>query len=422
MSLFSVTVLLLALLAALLGPSIASADSTSSDSAADSGLSSPDRWLNIRNLPALSQTPEPLYPSSSIYNTSIPPPSGLVITPFFDGELNGGSSLWVGRVQHSVISLRPAWIQAQGIDGIMSPKNCRGIIADAEKFAASRADPNNPSRATGWLTDRHPNHATTDLPVASIYGDDRVHRYFNDNLLPFYTQIYGVDHRDLYIADLFIVKYNGDSENGQSQLESHRDRSPFSFVMSLNDDFEGGGTFFPLLDQVWRTKAGSAVLFHGQSLHGGAKVTKGVRYIIAGFVEYNDEYDRPDRYLGENKYKAFMKNYLPETDGNAAKFGFRSGDIIRGIEACYLDEEDPSLNVGGNSSENKTDCDASVDGTCTSKRSPVVKRKLVSLDNMPPPLWAEVAASCETLQPQADTVLVAERRERYFRSERTLDY
>lgn len=394
----------------------------------------------IPNLPGIIGTFDPLYDNSVMLNLSIPPVTGLVISPFYDSDIK--KSLWIGRVQHSVLSIRPAWVTVYGFDDILSLQNCKGIIGDAEKFARSRVDPANldldldPLSVEGWMTDRHPNHATTDLPVRSIYGDERLHDYLTDRLLPHLGRCYRVDHNSLYIADLFIVKYTGErsgtgsgsgsgsSSGGQSFLESHRDRSPFSFVISLNDGFEGGGTYFPQLDQLWRPKVGGAVLFHGQSLHGGAKVISGTRYIIAGFVEYNDEFDSSSRAIsGDNKFKFFMKYYLPETDGMAAKYGFRSGDIVRGIEACYTNNgigavslDDSDVNTNGDVGPvNKDDA--------LSKPSQIL-RKYVAIDKDPisPHLWSIIASSCEVLDPKANTNIVVERRNKIYRSERKLDY
>lgn len=55
----------------------------------------------------------------------------------------------------------------------------------------------------------------------------------------------------LRVADGFIVKY--DAEGGQAELKPHRDGSVFSFNIALNpaDDFEGGGTWFNSLGDLW---------------------------------------------------------------------------------------------------------------------------------------------------------------------------
>ena len=319
---------------------------------------------------------EALYFSNSEYHyLSIPPPSGLLVSPWFSSLVN--DSLWIGRLQHSVLSIRAEWVSAFAKEGILSRKGCLGIISDAEAFAATRKSIGN----NGWQVDRHPDHATTDLPASAIYNDSRLHKYFSKYLLPIVASRYGIDLSDLYIADLFIVKYSV-AENGQSYLKPHRDRSPFSFVVSLNDEYSGGGTFFPQLNELWKPAMGGALIFHGQSLHGGEKVTSGTRYIATGFVEYKND-----------SHNAFMKNYLEETDGTAARYGFRQDDIIRGLEICI------------NSSE----------------ADKIFYRKMISAANLSPEEWREAASSCEKLDPEGNTVLIVERRKNIERPQRSVD-
>ena len=66
-----------------------------------------------------------------------------------------------------------------------------------------------------------------------------------------------------------------------------RHRSPFTFVVPLNDGFEGGGTQFVELEgaPIFRPAVGAALLFSGKNRHRGVETTEGVRYILAGFVD-----------------------------------------------------------------------------------------------------------------------------------------
>jgi hypothetical protein len=104
---------------------------------------------------------------------------------------------------------------------------------------------------------------------------------------------------------------------------------------------------------------GSVLYFSGQQLHGGAPVLRGVRYILAGFCEYESH---PSRLVGsadvENKLAAltsfedleheiFLAEYNSTHDGAAADAGFRTGDLIVGIE-CLRTGTIPS-NVVNNS-------------------------------------------------------------------------
>ena len=66
-----------------------------------------------------------------------------------------------------------------------------------------------------------------------------------------------------------------------------RHRSPFAFVVPLNDGFEGGGTQFVEIEgaPIFRPAVGAALLFSGKNRHRGMETTEGVRYILAGFVD-----------------------------------------------------------------------------------------------------------------------------------------
>jgi hypothetical protein len=142
---------------------------------------------------------------------------------------------------------------------------------------------------------------------------------------------------------------------------------------------------------------GSVLYFSGQQLHGGAPVLSGVRYILAGFCEYESH---PSRLVGstdvENKLAAltsfedleheiFLAEYNSTHDGAAADAGFRTGDLIVGIEVC---EQVPSLQ----------DVKQHVSRRMVNITSGLQKEK-----------WISYATSCERLEPGSDTVIVVQR-------------
>ena len=117
------------------------------------------------------------------------------------------------------------------------------------------------------------------------------------------------------------------------------DGTPWSFVVALNDSaqYEGGGTYFVHNDITCRPhKAGSCVIFSGKNLHEGLGITKGVRYILTGFVEYSfeggdDDYDDEDLdCVSQHEHEAFLREYDSACDGFAAGGGVRTGDVVRG--------------------------------------------------------------------------------------------
>ncbi|MBN8649115.1 MAG: 2OG-Fe(II) oxygenase [Caulobacterales bacterium] len=70
--------------------------------------------------------------------------------------------------------------------------------------------------------------------------------------------------------------------DGGPNISSHRN---FSSIIYLNDDYEGGQTYFPSLGVRVAPKAGTLVLFGAgyEFVHGVTKITKGKRYIYSGW-------------------------------------------------------------------------------------------------------------------------------------------
>jgi predicted 2-oxoglutarate/Fe(II)-dependent dioxygenase YbiX len=78
----------------------------------------------------------------------------------------------------------------------------------------------------------------------------------------------------------------------------------------LNDNYEGGGTYFFDLQETVRPEAGSALAFRGdQMLHGGQPVTQGTRYILAAFL-----------YQATKKKRSLVTDML--RDAKKEKYGF----------------------------------------------------------------------------------------------------
>jgi prolyl 4-hydroxylase len=67
-------------------------------------------------------------------------------------------------------------------------------------------------------------------------------------------------------------------------VRSHFERSLFTAMVYLNDDFEGGATDFGAVKITPRR--GMALLFEHQQLHQGATVTQGRKYVLRTDVMY----------------------------------------------------------------------------------------------------------------------------------------
>lgn len=62
--------------------------------------------------------------------------------------------------------------------------------------------------------------------------------------------------------------------------------SRLTFMVYLNDDFEGGATTFLDPKKVITPRAGSALLFQHRLLHEGSEVTAGVKYVLRSDIMY----------------------------------------------------------------------------------------------------------------------------------------
>ena len=69
------------------------------------------------------------------------------------------------------------------------------------------------------------------------------------------------------------------------------DRSELTFMVYLNDEFEGGETvFYHGKDRLWvAPRTGSALVFMHKQLHEGATVESGIKYVMRSDVMYGGE-------------------------------------------------------------------------------------------------------------------------------------
>ena len=84
-----------------------------------------------------------------------------------------------------------------------------------------------------------------------------------------------------------IVKYDVTRKERQ-KLDMHTDKSEWTFLIALSDgcglDYEGGGTFFEALDATVHVQRGHALIFPGKLRHCGQRITKGLRFLLVGFL------------------------------------------------------------------------------------------------------------------------------------------
>jgi len=158
---------------------------------------------------------------------------------------------------------------------IYTPDICKWIINESELYAKNNG---------GWITNRHNAYPTTDLPVHYIKS------IFNFICETFETISYKIkdsyeldENIKINFTDVFVVKYKLEE---QHFLEMHQDGSFLSFqiLLSNNTDFEGGGTYFED-GLTMKPKQGDLILHSSKIKHSGLPITKGIRYILVGFVD-----------------------------------------------------------------------------------------------------------------------------------------
>ena len=136
----------------------------------------------------------------------------------------------------------------------------------------------------GWYTQRHGGVPTTDLPFSQLGGKrkkqfQRWKEQFAKRIItPILRRDYQVEFHSF--RDLFLVRYHPQE---QSHLRLHRDETPISFVVQLNNDFEGGGTYIESIQEALRHDTGDLCIHSGWLRHGAKQVTSGVRYVLIGF-------------------------------------------------------------------------------------------------------------------------------------------
>lgn len=171
----------------------------------------------------------------------------------------------------------------------ISVKMASWIIYESNKYARENG---------GFTTKRHKNYPTTDLPVSSIKPlKTIVYNLVNMDILPQIATNYGLYKHMLEIKDLFVVKYEAGK---QAHLDFHKDGSILSFNILLNPeyDFDGGGTIIKYKDgdKLFESERCDLFIHSGRIKHSGRKITRGVRYILVGFINYlgGDDVDEDD--------------------------------------------------------------------------------------------------------------------------------
>ena len=293
-----------------------------------------------------------IFSTSDILQVTCSLPCGLLLTE----DLGSGNIFCL--LQHNIFGIPSHFEKSYEIEAFSS-ELCKEIIEKSERYA---------SKNGGWSNKRHKYLTTTDLLINDIFdSDSELHGIIETNILNVMADKYNLQREGLRLAEGYVVKWDFQSLAGKrGGLEPHLDRTPFSFVVTLNPtEFTGGGTRFIKTNETIRPSiAGCAVLFSGKNLHEGVPITGGIRYILTGFCTYS----RSTITENEDNHEAFLLDFDMVRDGSAAispskivsldsicspndivdgddsELGIHDGDILRGL--WKYSSADPSSNQG----------------------------------------------------------------------------
>lgn len=169
------------------------------------------------------------------------------------------------------------------VDGLVSAEECRALI--------SRIDESGPSLAPittgrGFVLDVSLRNNTRaifdDAPLAQSMFE-RVAPYLPQTICGG-TKLVGANERwRCYRYDegqFFAPHYDGAFVRGPSEM------SRLTFLIYLNDGFEGGETDFPELGAAVSPKAGLMVLFQHRLLHESKPLRRGRKYVARSDIMY----------------------------------------------------------------------------------------------------------------------------------------
>ena len=138
-----------------------------------------------------------------------------------------------------------------------------------------------------WTVGRHEFYPTNDMLMEAIGMKDIYTRVIREFVAPLATWYWTLEGEgwDTVVDETFIIRYRPDK---QGQLSIHHDYSSYTIGLKLNDEFEGGGTYFPKYQVNAMPKRIGNVFMHPGMIthrHGGRPVFSGTRYIAVSFIK-----------------------------------------------------------------------------------------------------------------------------------------
>ena len=165
----------------------------------------------------------------------------------------------------------------------LTPDFCRMLVEEAEhsnRWETRRDIEDNPLAADGKVKNYSPWDTTQWLD--NMPGLERVYvDIVRSHLEPIVYKTWPI-FRMQRMKRPYILKYE---PSAVSEMGLHFDAETVTLLIYLNDDYEGGGTYFPRWNySTGRPPVGTAVLFPGglSHVHAGRGIIAGKRYLFCG--------------------------------------------------------------------------------------------------------------------------------------------
>jgi hypothetical protein len=160
------------------------------------------------------------------------------------------------------------------VDSGLTPNDCDALVALTERQCRGQYAAYTYAKQTLGCRDYPP------LATACYPAVHRVTHAIQNTLSP--KLPLKLDEREPH-----VVKYDI-SKKERQKLDMHTDKSEWTFLISLSDgcglDYEGGGTYFEGLEATIHVQRGHALVFPGKLRHCGQRISKGVRFLLVGFL------------------------------------------------------------------------------------------------------------------------------------------
>lgn len=180
--------------------------------------------------------------------------------------------------------MRPSSNPSPGIYtlDLLSPSECTNVIQAAEANAWKAARVKNSKKNLVEVQSNVRSASSQTLNEQSDVGR-LLHQRLNNVIRPI---VYHRWHRDFpRHSPVEVVRYIPGGFYKAHTDSGRRSHSRYiTMVCYLNDDFTGGGTYFPNADYRVKPEQGMAVLFPADYLHQADTVQEGMKYIAIAWL------------------------------------------------------------------------------------------------------------------------------------------